>query len=487
MTDPTADLRRTIYLLLGAAAVAVCVAKVIGAENVFEPSRYDTAVRKWPATRPTPTPMYSSNDRSRWATVRALVEQGEYVVGRRDNFTAKDPPFADRGIIFEDGYQSLDKVMNPATGEFYSSKPPLFATLVAGEYWVLNKLFGWTLTTDRWPVVIVVLLTVNVLPFAVYLWLLAKLIDGYGTTDFGRVFAFAVAAFGTYLTTFSATLNNHTPAAYCVLFAVYLLMSVERPTLGRLAAAGFFAGFAATFELPALAVVVGLFVPLAVVRPGRSVGFLAGAAVPLAALAACNVAALGTLRPAYTEFGGPWYEYGGSHWLKLKDPVRPPGIDFNQEPPPVYAFHLTLGHHGWFSLTPAWLLGVVGVVLSVKPGLAQLRNVFTRQPGPVWTPPLLAGLTAAVTVVLLGFYLTRTQSYNYGGYTSGLRWLFWLTPLWLLATVRGADAVAGRRGLRWVAAGLLGLSVVSVFYPAWNPWRFPWVQQFLEHYGWVRY
>src|SRR5437868_2305992 len=104
MTDPTAELRRSIYLLLGAAAVAVCVAKVVGAESVIEPSRYDAPdakerVRAWPTTRPAPTPMYSSNDKSRWATVRALVENGEYVVGRRENFTAKTAPFADSGII----------------------------------------------------------------------------------------------------------------------------------------------------------------------------------------------------------------------------------------------------------------------------------------------------------------------------------------------------------------------------------------------------
>ena len=38
-----------------------------------------------------------------------------------------------------------------------------------------------------------------------------------------------------------------------------------------------------------------------------------------------------------------------------------------------------------------------------------------------------------------------------------------------------------------VAAVLLGASVLSVFYPAWNPWRAPWALQLMEFLGWVKY
>ena len=38
----------------------------------------------WPASRPDPSPFLSSNDRSRWGTVRALVEENTYVLGKRD-------------------------------------------------------------------------------------------------------------------------------------------------------------------------------------------------------------------------------------------------------------------------------------------------------------------------------------------------------------------------------------------------------------------
>ena len=41
---------------------------------------------------------------------------------------------SDSGIIFEDGWQSVDKMLNPVTLEYYSTKPPLLTFLVACEY-----------------------------------------------------------------------------------------------------------------------------------------------------------------------------------------------------------------------------------------------------------------------------------------------------------------------------------------------------------------
>ena len=493
--DPTAELRRAFYLLLTALSVAVCVAKIAGAENVVEPSRYKppTAAsygadrdavpqRLWPATRPEPTPMYGSNDRSRFATVKALVEDNTYVVGRRENFKS-DKDYHDIGVIFADGYQSLDKVMVPETGEFFSSKPPLFPTLVAGEYWLLYNVCGLSIDRERWWVVGVILLTFNALPFAVSLWLLAALIERHGRTDFGRLFAFTVTATATFLTTFSATLNNHTPAACCVVFALYPLL---RPgaTDGRRAlfTSGFFAGLLTTLELPALSLAAGLFVPLAVARRRRSLWYLAGAALPVAALFATNYAAMGRWLPAYGEFGGPLYNYPGSHWAKLGSAVRPPGIDFADEPKPLYAFHLLLGHHGWFSLTPVWLLGLAGLVVQARRSLPEWA---ARATDGVWTPGKLAGLTLTVSAVVFSFYTLRTN--NYGGFCCCARWLMWLTPLWTLGMLPAADAVGRSRAGRVAAGLLLAASAFSVAYPAWNPWRPPWILQLCEVAGWVRY
>jgi hypothetical protein len=113
-----------------------------------------------------------------------------------------------------------------------------------------------------------------------------------------------------------------------------------------------------------------------------------------------------------------------------------------------------------------------------------LKNLRGSKGSP-WTPELFAAVTLVVTVVVVGFYVARTN--NYGGNTSGIRWLFWLTPLWLLALPTAADRLANSRFGRGVAVVLLGLSVLSVFYPAWNPWRSPWLMQLMEFKGWLRY
>ncbi len=504
--DPAA-LRRSFYLLLAAVSVGIAAAKIVGAENVYEPSRYKPATRQsfgadrdpeaipervWPKTRPEPTPTFSSNDKSRWATIRALVDEGTYVVGRRSNFRDRTGPWDDTGIIFEPDYQSLDKVMDPETGAFYSSKPPLLPTVLAGEYWLLKRLVGWSIDRDRWYVICTILLTVNVLPLVVYLVLLARLIEDHAATDFGRLLVFTTACCGTFLTTFSATLNNHVPAAYCTLFAVYPLLrkggtpATDSP--GKLFASGFFAGLTAALEFPAAALAAGLLVPTLIARPGRTLAsFLPGLLIPVVALFVCNYAALGRLLPAYSEFGGPWYNYPGSHWAKAGTP-QAKGIDFAAEPKPVYAFHLLFGHHGWFSLTPVWLLGAAGLGgLAWRAGPPVKQFVTTRKPGQggLWSLPLFGAVTVAVSVVVFLFYVWRTN--NYGGLTSGPRWLFWLTPLWLLGTLPVADRLARSAAGRLLASVLLGLSVLSAFYPAWNPWRPSWIQQLCELTGWVRY
>ncbi|VTT96375.1 Uncharacterized protein OS=Planctomyces maris DSM 8797 GN=PM8797T_23539 PE=4 SV=1 [Gemmataceae bacterium] len=510
MSDAS-DTRRTVYLLLTAVAVAAAAARVFGAENVFEPSRYTPPAdgytanapdppRVWPATRPDPTPMFSSNDRSRFATIRALVDEGTYAIGRRVYADGANPKqFRDEGIVAESQYKSLDIVLRPlgegATGpqtrEFYSSKPPLMPTLLAGEYWLIKKVFGLDIVRDRFVVMPLIVFTVNVLPFAVYLVLLARLVEGAGKTDFGRILAFTTGAVGTFLVTFSGTLNNHSPAAFCVLFAVYPLVRAFQEkrdmTPAGYLCCGFFASFAATFDLPAASLLAALGLPLLVARTRNTLlFFVPGAILPLLALLACNAAAMGQLMPAYSEFGGPWYNFEGSHWAKRGTPLAK-GIDFNEEPTAVYAFHLLLGHHGWFSLTPVWFLGLAGLVALGIRSAADVRKMFAKPAGTGWTPEVFAAMTLVVSATVFAFYLTRTQSYNYGGNTSGPRWLFWLIPLWVLAVPPAADRLASSRGGRGLCAVLLALSVFAAFYPAVNPWRNPWVLSLLEYTGIKRY
>src|SRR5262249_44249203 len=137
-----------------------------------------------------------------------------------------------------------------------------------------------------------------------------------------------------------------------------------------------------------------------------------------------------------------------------------------------YAFHLLLGHHGLFALTPVYLLGLAGSVAALF-GLLRRKPSGGREPPEPAALCELASLTCLLAGVVVGFYVSRSS--NYGGWTNGPRWLMWLTPLWLLALVPVADRLAASRGGRAFALLLLALSVLSASYVGWNPWRHPWI------------
>jgi hypothetical protein len=102
---------------------------------------------------------------------------------------------------------------------------------------------------------------------------------------------------------------------------------------------------------------------------------------------------------------------------------------------------------------------------------------------------LLGALTLLLTLIVLGFYLAWVpeRNRNYGGWTCGPRWLLWLTPLWLLCLLPAADRLAGSRWGRGMAYALLAVSVASASYPAWNPWRHPWLYRWLDALGQIPY
>jgi hypothetical protein len=491
------ELRRTVYALLIVLAAAAAAGRILAAGRVYEPwlsrdeRNPDDRRSLWPRARPAPMPTFSSNDRSRWATVRALVDEGTYAIGRRDpSAPGGVNQYGDRGIIFEDGYESVDKALHPQRQIFYSTKPPLLTTMIAGEYWLLKHDFGWTMKDNIWEVVDAVLFTFNWLPMIVYLALLARLVERYGRTDWGRLYVLAAACFGTLLTPFLITVNNHTPAAFAALFALYPALDIWNGRKGgvwQFVLAGFFAGFTACMELPAAAFAAGLFCLLWLRAPRPTLSYaLPAALVPVAAFFLTNYIAVGMWEPVYSKVHTPWYEYEGSHWRVPPGTVKP-GIDFANEPKSVYAFHLLLGHHGLFSLTPIFLLSVAGFIPTGRRLRASndedAENTAKPTGGGPWA--LVAPLTAFLSVIVVSFYIFKTN--NYGGWSCGPRWLIWLTPLWLLTMFPVSDRLAAWRAGRVLAYVLLAFSVLSAAYPVVNPWRMPWIYNFMEAHGWIKY
>ena len=99
----------------------------------------------------------------------------------------------------------------------------------------------------------------------------------------------------------------------------------------------------------------------------------------------------------------------------------------------------------------------------------------------------LAGGIALLSVICLVFFIGfRPQGdRNYGGMTSGFRWMFWFAPLWLTAMLPAADRFARTRVRQAFALTLLVFSGLSASYPTWNPWIQPWLYRWFEYCGWV--
>jgi hypothetical protein len=255
--------------------------------------------------------------------------------------------------------------------------------------------------------------------------------------------------------------------------------------------------------------------------------------IPCAAFLTAQYLAFGQFRPVYEEFGTKSYEYHGSYW------TTPLQMDwFNKEPEPygIYLLHMTLGHHGVFSLTPiflfsaygalrilfecssrsrvlAWLATVLAIALlaftiwdpkalQTYTGKIEEGSATRGLHWLVWLSPLvlfaiyamlrllfarggrlraMAGLTIFLTVAMLAFYTWNPKARNYGGSTQGLRWLFWLIPFWLVLLPPGVEAGEWRRGVRWLALAALAVSACSVGYALLSPWSHPWVLDALEH------
>jgi hypothetical protein len=403
-------------------------------------------------------PLLSANDRSRWCTVWSLVEKGTYQIDEIDAVP---------------GWSTIDKVRQ--NGHYHSSKPPVLSTIVAGVYWVVRAVTGWTLNDRPEETMRLILFLVNVIPMLAGLWLTMRLVDRYAASDFARLFVVGAFAFSTFLTTFCVTLNNHTVAALAVLAALYPMCRVLadgslRPL--HFALAGFFAVFAAVNELPAAAFAAAVAGLLLWRSPARAFLFaLPAAIVPLAVFFVTTWKATGSWKPFYADYGTEKYKYVvegvPSYWM------HPGGLDSNHESPLVYLFHCTLGHHGILSLSPIFLLALAAWIVPRLSRDWSLRHVL--------------GASAAITLVVLAFYLTRTENYNYGGNTSGLRWTFWLIPLWLVSMIPTLDALARRLSGRAFASILLAVSTFSAWYPIENPWQHPWLFQLFDRWHLIDY
>lgn len=455
----------------------------------------------------------SDNDVSRWLTIRALVEHGTFAIGRRT--TQVDGSYLDTGLMVERGWHTADVVLDPETATFYSSKPPLLAAVASVPVFAL-QLLGVDVVRAPAGVVRTVLVLVNGAGLVAFLLSVVGVARTFAGGRSSELFVVALAA-GAFssVQTFITVLNNHVPAAGAAALALWLVVaplsggSARGQSLGprRAFAGGACAGLAAALELPALALVAALVGVVLLLRgPRVAMAIAAGALLPVAAAAAVTAAALGTPWPPWLGGATEWYRFAGSYWSS------PIGIDVGERSAWRYAFHLLIGHHGLFSLTPFLLFGAAGAALvlwrrtSIAPArrrstpvvfgalavalAAAIAGDFAIFPICVacgaavllvpawWRKPTgsgepLARITVALLVTVVPFYVDSSSSY--GGITSFPRWFMWLTPaLYMLAPLGLARTPRGVVGVA-VTALALALSAVSAWTPGVNPFVHPWL------------
>ena len=404
------------------------------------------------------TPLQSANDRSRWATVWSLGEQGTFQIDAIDRLPQ---------------WSTIDKVQ--VDGHLYSTKPALLQFLTAGLYKVLHERFGWSIVQQTPLVTRVLLALINFIPWMLALWAIGVMVRKYANRSFTRLFVVATAGFGTFLSTFSVTYNNHTVAACALVFALFFTTRIIRDHSTRARdylLAGLTAAFVTTQELPAALFGLALFGFLFWHDARRTLSYFVPAALlPISAFVVTTWMQTGSWKPFYMTYGTETYQFirdgVPSYW------ADPRGIDRNIDPPGLYFFHCVFGHHGIFSLSPVFLLT-----------LASWFGLRRTPSSPLRSLNLMGlGLTAAI----LAFYLSRTENYNYGGNSVALRWAIWLVPFWLLGLIPIVDRYAHHRNFRLLAVALLAISTFSAWESIRNPWGKSWLFQSYEAAGWIDY
>ena len=431
----------------------------------------------------------TANDISRWCTVWSLLERGTYAIDEcpwqvdtqdKIQWPARKP-----------GDAATDQ---PGARHFYSSKPALISTIIAGMLYPARRITGVELDRVvpqsraeratqkpdpdhpgqfkgvletpkdpvKWPAHVFyfdpAVIILNIIPFALFLVFFARALDRYAANDWAWLLALVVAAFGTFLLPYTQTLNNHTIGAFCAFFSLYHFLRILDEGLHsgwRFAAAGFFAGLTAASELPALAFPALLFPMLLVRHPLRTLlFFLPAALIPMAAFVGLQFLEFGEFFLPYESFGSDTYMFEGSIW---QTPLELDAFNKTPEPYWVYLLHITFGHHGIFSLTPIFLFSIWG-------GMKLLG-------GGRWLTAF-AALTFLVVAGLGGYFLYDPSAWLAGGRLHPYVWSLATIPalLGLLALFAAIPILRGRdqpmSALAWMTAVL---TVVIVAFYAWNP------------------
>ena len=490
------------------------------------------------------TPMLSANDRSRWCTIRALVDNGTYTI---DSIIREKHPETERRF-----WSTIDRVRHRGRDgkeHDFSSKPPLYPTMLAGEYWLVKQITGANLADDPFFVMRLMLILTNVCAMLLFFWVLYLLLEKLPVSESTRLYVLAVATFGTLLTTFAVTLNNHLPAAVSALFAIYLVWPADsgQPSVPwKFAAAGACAAFVVANELPALSFFAAIWLLLVWRFPRPTlIWFTPAALIVAGAFFLANFLAHGDWAPPYAHrTDGPVVttcDRSVTEQLDqkvlpdaLRSSLQDVGVKLSEQAVIVadtagqrWGIWDRDGHKrfavvdvgekieirewdNWYVYPGSYwrtnkqgvdkgessratyafhvLVGHHGILALTPVWLLSLVGAFMISAGRSDLPKWFGWFVLTLTAICLAFYLSRPEmDRNYGGVSCGFRWMIWFTPLWLIAMVPAVQGLLASRWGRVLALLLLLVSCLSAAYSQSNPWSHPWLFQFGSYAGWWSY
>ena len=366
----------------------------------------------------------SGNETSRFATVQAVAEQNTFAI---------------ENTVFG----TVDKVKKKTGGgHTYSDKPPFLSFAVGVALKPVQYMTKWTFRNDRKKLVYLVNLVVgggvNILIF----WWLFNMFRRVrrGTLEAKFLLALGSVA-GSWLLSYSVVLNNHTPAALCVLGAYVALWKFSRrPTFRAAALAGLACGILGALEIPGGVIFSLALVPALVISspPEKRADHL------LAAVCAVTFSALCVFTLNYVAYRNPLPLYlgqGGSYQ---------PGV--HSKSFFGYAAECLFTCRGIFSYQPFLLLAFPALWFCRKQLRAADRVMF------------------AATLVFAAFYVIMTN--EFGGWAYGFRYLIPVIPVWSFLAGSWVLTAPGKKAricLGAVSAVLLVWGVVTSFVGAHFP------------------
>ena len=359
----------------------------------------------------------SGNEASRFATIQAFAEQGTFAI-ENTNFRTVDKLFID--------------------GHLYSDKPPFLAWSIGMvmrpfcEFKLVNFVDNYHLLV--YLIDLVFSGGVNILIF----WLIFNAFRRVRKGSIRVKFLLALGCvLGTWLFSYSVVINNHTPAALCVL-GLFISLDKFRRAPNNLTAilAGLMCGLLGALDIPG-----GVFFSLALI-PALALTAPKGDRFDYTAngICAAGFCAIGLLCLNY---------YAYSEIL------------------PLYIIN-----HGSFTPSvPDWKVG-----FYICECLFTYRGIFSYQPFLLLALPALWQLRAKLhdfewvlviaSVVFTAFYVLLTN--EYGGAAYGFRYLIPMIPLWYFFAGRWV-LESRRKYLNIVAALLILCGVGAAWAGAYSP------------------